>query len=96
MFGTGYLSANYYGIGMQAHNSYISILFSFGLLGFLVYSAFLFNIYKSLSKSYNKNYLILFFFLIFYGFALEPYHITEGMLLFCFLQGVNRVNCCEI
>lgn len=93
LLGNGFLTASYFGAGMQAHNSYISILFGFGLVGFVLYLAYLAVIYLRLKGGYYRSFLILFIFLCIYSFTLEPYHIKEGILFFCLLGGITNINC---
>lgn len=88
LFGTGYLSANEFGLGMQAHNSYISILISFGLFGSVLYLLYLISIYKGLKVNKSYPYLIILVFLLIYSFSIEPYHIIEGVLMFSLLKAV--------
>lgn len=92
LLGYGFLTSSNFGLGMQAHNTYVSILIGFGLVGLTVYLYYLFRLSINLVKSKNQYLLIIFLFLIFYGFALEPYHITEGVMLFCVLSGSTRIK----
>lgn len=92
LFGNGYLTAGYFGLGMQAHNTYVSIIFGFGLVGFLLYCAYLIRIYLPLKGNLYQPFLIMFWFLCVYGLALEPYHIPEGFLMFCLLSGIANLE----
>lgn len=92
LFGNGYLTTGYFGIGAQAHNSYISILVSFGLIGLIVYGIYLIEIYFILNKTRYRPFLILFGLLFLYGFSLEPYLIIEGILFFSVLNGMSNIN----
>ena len=92
MFGNGYLTANNFGRGMQAHNSYVSILVGFGLGGLLIYLAYLLAIFMGMRNSNYRPFLIMFYSLILYSFSLEPYHIVEGITIFCLLNGINNIS----
>lgn len=92
LLGNGYLTADNFGFGRQAHNSYISILVGFGLVGLLVYLAYLFEMFIVLRNSNYRPFLIMFYFLILYSFSLEPYHIVEGITAFCLLCGINNIS----
>jgi len=92
IFGNGYLTAANFGLSRQAHNSYISILLGFGLVGLLIYLAYLFRLFILLRNSEYSSFLIMFYFLILYSFSLEPYHIVEGITIFCLLSGINTIS----
>lgn len=92
LFGNGYLTASYFGLKMQAHNTYVSVLHGFGMLGFLTYLAYLLNIFFGLNRGYYRSFLIMFFFLCLYGLALEPYHMWEGITFFAVLSGIPGVD----
>lgn len=92
LFGYGFLTANNFGLGMQAHNTYVSILTGFGIVGFSLYIYYLSKLLLNLIKTKNSQFLILFWFLVLYGFSLEPYHMIEGVILFCLLGGATKVN----
>lgn len=90
IFGNGYLTSSFFGTGLQAHNSYISILISFGLIGLFIYGFYLFEMLISLGKGIYRPFLIIFLLLFLYGFSLEPYLMAEGILLFCILSAINN------
>lgn len=92
LIGNGYLSADKFGLGMQAHNSYVSILVGFGLGGLLIYLAYLLKMFIVLKNNKYSPFLIMFYFLILYSFSLEPYHIVEGITIFCLLSGINTIS----
>ncbi len=92
LFGNGYLTANNFGLERQAHNSYISILVGFGLAGLLIYLAYLLAIFRVLRNSSYRPFLIILFSLIVYSFSLEPYHIVEGITIFCLLNGIDNLS----
>lgn len=92
LFGNGYLTADNFGLGRQAHNSYVSILIGFGLIGTLIYLAYLLQMFIVLRKNNYSHFLIMLYFLILYSFSLEPYHIVEGITIFCLLSGINTVS----
>lgn len=90
--GNGYLTASNFGLGQQAHNSYVSILVGLGLVGLLIYLAYLLEMFARLRNRSYRPFLILFYFLIIYSLTLEPYHIPEGLTAFCLLSGVNAIS----
>lgn len=91
LFGYGFLSASQFSAA-QAHNTYTSILVGFGVLGFLLYMAYLLKIYITVRRSEHAPFLYLFYFLAAYGFALEPYHLLEGIVFFAVLDGIGRFS----
>lgn len=92
LFGNGFLTANKFGLGSQAHNSYVSILVGFGIAGLFVYLAYLLAMFMVLRNNSYRPFLIMFYFLIIYSFSLEPYHMVEGITIFCLLNGVNNLS----
>jgi len=90
LFGNGYLTSSFFGLGLEAHNSYINILISFGLIGLLIYGFYLFEMLIDLRKGCYRPFLIVYCLLFLYGFSLEPYLINEGILTFCILSGINN------
>lgn len=90
LIGYGYLTASNFGLGAQAHNSYLSILIGFGLIGLFLYLIYLFNLCRKLLKSDYRVFIILLVFLILYGFSLEPYIIFESAIMFSLLMGVSK------
>jgi hypothetical protein len=86
LFGKGFLTTGYFGIGgAGAHNSYISILISFGLIGLLIYLLYLLNIFIRVKNSQYSPFLMLFTVLLIWGVSIEPYIMITGIFAFCLL-----------
>ncbi len=93
LLGKGFLTAAYYSIGgAGAHNSYISILIGFGLIGLLIYFIYLLNIGLRIKNGQYNAFCMLFVALFVWGFSLQPFYINYGILGFCLLTAIANLS----
>lgn len=100
VFGTGFFATfvDAYGLALGTHNSFLSYLMHFGLIGFICFVIlFLRNIRKTLINKDLKNYFIFLIAMFIYCFVAEPHIKTEFILIFIGIYSVmvnknNKIN----
>ena len=94
IFGHGLVGQTFY--GKPAHNIFISILYSYGLLGIILFTKFILNIIFNLVSSKRFNEFILMIPIFFMCCTVEPYYRVEFALYLPLILGISnyyRRNC---
>jgi len=88
-FGNGFLTAGMMGTGMQAHNTYLSILVGFGIIGLFFFLGYQLNTLINIFINGFAPYFLFVACLLIYNFSLEPYLLPEGVVIFSLIGALN-------
>lgn len=89
LFGHSLVGQLYF--GKAAHNLFISILYSFGLVGISLICSVIFAIIHGLYQSGHKNYLISFIPILFMCMTIEPYYRVEFAIYLSSLLATSQI-----
>jgi len=92
LFGNGFLTAGLLGTGMQAHNTYLSILVGFGIIGLFLFLGYQFNSVINIFTNGFGPYILFAVCLLIYNFSLEPYLLPEGVIFFSLIGALNNIK----
>ena len=79
--------------GKAAHNLFISVLYSFGLVGTILLITVISAIIRGLYQSGHKNYFISFIPILFMCMSIEPYYRVEFAIYLSSLLATSQIYC---
>lgn len=104
LFGNGYdcvydINQRMYGMKIWAHNDFIQLLLSIGILGVIGYLYYILKVHKVIKWNSNKNKYYSFFWMIYIlgsaclnGFYTQQHYVFSAVLLACFMMENKKNN----